>query len=267
MLLSRPEHAFQHDTLRTGRYVHSKQHGDAGSNVNLLDIRILARTDASTSHDERFEQHDRVLPAVAAAVDLAVVGDDDHGILSQIHVRNDLLQQVIGPRGGLVPAVVARTALVVAGIVHLVDVDQDELILPGIEPGKRGVHHIPIRESVLAGGVVRLVDGLLRDELLEPVVPADRGPQAGPVRGAEQVILCPCWDIRILQVHGRPVIDIGPGAGHQAGVSRLRVRGRAAVHGGPRALLAQLVQEWHHFGFVGGVIAQGVDQHEHYPPG
>ena len=88
-----------------------------------------------------------------ACVDLSVVGKHQNGIQCQVQVRNDFAQKVIGAGGGLVPAGVTGSAFVMSGVVHLVNVDQDKLVVAAIEPGQGRVHHGAVGGVIFTGCV------------------------------------------------------------------------------------------------------------------
>ena len=63
-----------------------------------------------------------------AAINLPVIGHDDQRVFLEIERAGDLLEHRVGASGGGIPARIARAAFVMAGIIHLVKVNQDQLM-------------------------------------------------------------------------------------------------------------------------------------------
>lgn len=184
------------------------------------------------------------------------------GIPAQIQRPGDLPQQVITAPGCSVPVGVSRTALMVAGPIHLVEMDKNKAVTPILEPRQRRVDHGTIGHLILARRVETGIHRRLGDQLLEPIIAGHGGLQPSAMGVRHQVILRPGRDIRVVQVDRRSVAEIGPRAGQQHRVARLRIGRRPAVHRRPRAAGSQLVQERHHVGLVRCIVPQRVDQHE-----
>ena len=267
LLRGQSQHLGACAALRRSRDVHAQQGGQRRRDIDLRHVAVAARLHTGAGQHPRLHQGDRVLPAVAAAVDLAVIAGDEEGILAQIERRGDLSQQVVGAARGGIPARIGRPALVVAGIIHLIDVNQREEVIVGLQPRQRGVDHGTVSGRVFAGRVEAGIHRSLRDQALEPVVAGDRGLPAGALDGRDQVILRPGGDLGVVEVDGGAIAHIGPGAGEQRRVARLRIARRPAVDRRRRAAAAQLVQKRHHIGLERRILAQGVDQDEDHPPG
>ena len=155
----------------------------------------------------------------------------------------------------------------VTGIIHLVQVDQDELVRVRLQPGHRRSHHLLVRKAIFPRGVETGVHGVLRDQLLEPVITGNCRLQPAAVGSGKQVILGKGGNIRILQIRSRTIVQVWPGADQERGIAGLGIRERAAVHRRPGALLAQPVQVGHHLRLERGVLSQSIDQDENQAPG
>ena len=91
-----------------------------------------------------------------------------------------------------------------AGIIHLVNMDEHQLIIAG-NHWQGGFHNGLIGSGILAGSVIRSIHSGLRNELLEPVIAGDGGTQAEAVNGGKNVILGKGGDIGIIQINGRSI--------------------------------------------------------------
>jgi hypothetical protein len=227
-----------------------------------LDIEIVrCRAHARAGDDEGRAQSLGVLSAVAAAIDLAVIADHQQRIALQVELSRDGGQHGIGACGRFVPMRIARAALVVAGVIDLVEMDQDQPVLARGEPGFRRRHDRHIGRVVLAGGKetgIALGGG---DHALEPVVAGDGRAQTGAMRHSEEGLGRQRRQLLVIEIDGRCAADFRIGPAEQEGPHGLGVGGRAGQHLGRGAQRSQPGEGGHELGVDRRVVAQRVDKH------
>ena len=164
------EHLAEGATLARSGEIGSQQGSQRGGDVGLFHIAVLAWLNARPCQHERLAQHYFFVAAVPADVDLPVVAHHQHRVLGQVELRQDLTQQGVRTGRGGIPVRVLRPALVVPGVIDLVQVDESELLPASAQPGQGCVHHLAVRAAVLQRRVKAGVHRRLGDQLLEPVV-------------------------------------------------------------------------------------------------
>jgi len=194
--------------------------------------------------DQRFGQHHHLTTAMPAAVHVPVIREDQQGILRRVQPGGNLAQQGIGAAGGGIPARRVAAALMVPGIIHLVEVDQHQAGITR-QHGQGSRHHFRIGNPIIPGGVKGLVRRGTGKQLFKPVVGGNAGSHSGALDGGKDGVLCQRGDIFIIKVESRSAVDFLPGAGEQGGIAGRRVGWGARVHRCRSTLRPQAVEHRH----------------------
>ena len=146
-------------SLSGGRKIGTQKSCDRGSHIHLFHVwKQQPQPNAGADHYKRFQQINRFRATVPAAVNLAMVGNHDDGIKFKVQRGNNLLQFPIGAFCGRIPARIERTALMMTGKVHLIKMDEHQLVIPG-EHGQGGLYHGLVSDGIFAGSVKGCVHG------------------------------------------------------------------------------------------------------------
>jgi len=151
-------------------------------------------------------------------------------------------------------------------VVHLVDVDQHQLVGRVVQPGQGGIHHVQVGGFILPGGEEPGVQVSRGDQLLKPVVTGGSRLHPQPAGSGKNVVLRHGWDDFIVEVHGGHIAQVVPGTGHQHPVTGRGEGWYTAVNGGGSPLIFEGIQHRHDRSVIGGILAQSINDHEDHPP-
>ncbi len=171
-----------------------------------------------------------------ALVDMSMVGTDQQRVLLEVQFGQDLRQVCIRVCSCL-SGFCAQCPIHMLYVIHLVDVDQHQLVGRVVQPGQGGIHHVQVGGFVLPGGEEPGVQVSRGDQLLKPVVTRGSRLYPQPAGGGENVVLRHGWDDFIVQVHGGHIAQVVPGTGHQHPVTGRGEGWYTAVNGGGSPLI------------------------------